>query len=139
MLLECADVLITVAVVLIAASFIAAFGHNRRVEGGPAMPKPEEKYILGYGMRWSVTYPLGHDPVTRRPLYHRKSIHGPKKDALAYRDWYADLMLAVRPRRPLQSELQNCTLTGWSATSSAKAARQSRGQRFSRDCSVSAL
>ena len=68
----------------------------------------EDKYILGHGVRWSIAYPLGHDPATRRPLYHRKSIHGPKRDAQAYRDWYADLMFAGQaPTETIsQSELQ---------------------------------
>ena len=68
----------------------------------------EDKYILGYGVRWSIAYPLGHDHATRRPLYHRKSIHGPKRDAQAYRDWYADLMFAGQaPTETIsQSELQ---------------------------------
>ena len=68
----------------------------------------EDRYVLGHGLRWSIAYPLGHDPATRRPLYHRKSIRGPKRDAQAYRDWYADLMFAGQaPRETVsQSELQ---------------------------------
>jgi hypothetical protein len=54
----------------------------------------EDKYILGCGVRWSIVYPLGHDLATRRPLYHRKSIHGLKREAQAYLDWYAGLVAA---------------------------------------------
>ena len=68
----------------------------------------EDKYILGHGLRWSVSYPLGHDPATRRPLYHRKSIRGPKRDAQAYLDWYSGLMVSGQaPTETIsQTELQ---------------------------------
>ena len=40
--------------------------------------------------------------------YHYKSIHGPKRDAQAYRDWYAGLMASGHPPAETvsQSELQ---------------------------------
>lgn len=74
---------------------------------------PEERYypgrrITGWGKRWTVQINLGHDPATRKPLYHNKSIHGRKRDAEAYRDWYAGLMAAGQaPTETIsQSELQ---------------------------------
>ncbi len=51
--------------------------------------KPEEKYIRGHLVQWNVTFPLGRDPVTGKPNHHYKSIHGPRKDAQVYLDWYA--------------------------------------------------
>ncbi len=71
------------------------------------MPPSEDQYLVGYGLRWTVMVPLGRDPATRKPLFHRKPIRGPKMNARAYRDWYARLMAAgVPPKETVsQSEL----------------------------------
>lgn len=72
------------------------------------MPPSEDQYIVGYGLRWTVTVPLGRDPATGKQLYHRKSLHGPKINARAYRDWYVGLVVAGEPPKETvsQSELK---------------------------------
>jgi hypothetical protein len=52
--------------------------------------------------------PLGRDPATRKPLFHRKPIHGPKMNARAYRDWYLDTLAAGEASKETvsQSELK---------------------------------
>ena len=74
---------------------------------------PEERYypgrrITGWGKRWTIQINLGRDSETRKVRYHYKSIHGPKRDAQAYLDWYAELMAAGQaPTETIsQSELQ---------------------------------
>ncbi len=56
------------------------------------MPHRGPGIIDGHLLRWRVRINLGQDPATGNTRYHYKSIHGPKKDAQAYFDWYTGLM-----------------------------------------------
>jgi hypothetical protein len=58
------------------------------------MPRSEDQYLVGYGLRWTVMVPFGRDSATGKPRFHRKPIRGPKMNARAYRDWYVGLVTA---------------------------------------------
>jgi len=43
-------------------------------------------------LRWSVSIPLGRDPVTGKQVNHWKSLRGSKRDAQLYVDWFTGLL-----------------------------------------------
>jgi len=70
------------------------------------MPPSEDRYLVGYGLRWTVMVPLGRDSATGKPRFHRQPIRGPKMKARAYRDWYAGLVVAGEASKETVSQAE---------------------------------
>jgi hypothetical protein len=81
------------------------------------MPRSEDQYLVGYGLRWTVMVPFGRDSATGKPRFHRKPIRGPKMNARAYRDWYVGLLAAGDPPKETvsQAELKELSDLEWKA------------------------